>query len=128
VNSLPVVSATGSSICVNQTMNLSANGGVTYSWSGPNGFTSNLQNPSVTNAQTNMAGVYNVTVTNANSCVNTGMATVLINPEPTPIANSNSPICVNSILSLNGSGGVNYSWSGPNGFSSSAQNPTLVAT
>lgn len=128
VNSLPVVSTTGSSICVNQTMNLSANGGVTYSWSGPNGFTSNLQNPSVTNAQTNMAGVYNVTVTNANSCVNTGMATVLINPEPTPIANSNSPICVNSILSLNGSGGVNYSWSGPNGFSSSAQNPTLVAT
>lgn len=128
VNSIPVVGATGASVCVNQNVNLSANGGVSYSWTGPNGFSSTQQNPVIPNASVNMAGQYNVTVTDANSCTNTGIAVVVINPPPTPIAANNGPICVNNILSFTGTGGVTYTWNGPNGFVATISNPTLLAT
>ncbi len=128
VNSLPIVAATGSSICINQTINLSANGGVSYLWSGPNGFISNLQNPTIAAATAAMTGVYNVTVTAATSCKNTGSANVIVNPPPTPTLSTNSPVCINSTLSFFANGGVSYSWLGPNGFASGSQNPNLTAT
>ncbi|MFN5910910.1 MAG: beta strand repeat-containing protein, partial [Bacteroidota bacterium] len=40
-----------------------AGGGYTYSWTGPNGFTSGVQDPGSL-----IAGVYNVTITDANGC------------------------------------------------------------
>jgi hypothetical protein len=55
-------------------ISLNVTGGTTprtYSWTGPSGFTSTSQN--ITNL---LAGVYNVTVTDANSCTGTGTATV----------------------------------------------------
>lgn len=128
VNPLPSVNATGSSVCVNQTVNLTSGGGITYSWTGPNGFNSNQQNPSLPNATTNMAGQYNVTVTDINNCSNTGIALVAVNPPPVPIASVNSPICVNNNLNFSASGGVNYQWNGPNGFTASSSNPVLLAT
>lgn len=42
------------------------------------------------------------------------------------LANSNSPICVGEDLNLTASGGTNYSWTGPNGFTSTLQNPTII--
>ena len=45
-----------------------------------------------------------------------------------PMASSNSPICTGNILELKASGGTNYSWTGPNGFTSTAQNPTIINT
>ncbi|MCV9934331.1 hypothetical protein OIU80_18790, partial [Flavobacterium sp. LS1R47] len=55
------------SSCANSTINLSVNGtlpsGTTYSWTGPNGFTSAIQNPNITNAQAINAGTYEVTCT-----------------------------------------------------------------
>ena len=44
-----------------------------------------------------------------------------------PAAGSDSPICAGSTLHLTAStvSGATYAWSGPNGFSSSAQNPTI---
>jgi gliding motility-associated-like protein len=127
VNALPVVSAFGSTVCANQTANLSANGGSTYSWSGPGGFTSNQQNPSLLNSTSAMSGVYSVIVTDVNNCVNTAAANLVINPIPTPQASNNSPICMNQLLGLTASGGQTYMWNGPGGFSSSAQSPTFTA-
>jgi large repetitive protein len=49
-------------------------------------------------------------------------------PVPSPTANSNSPVCQGANLTLGASliSGASYSWSGPNGFSSSAfQNPII---
>lgn len=43
-----------------------------------------------------------------------------------PLASSNSPICSGSSLELNASGGTNYSWTGPNGFTSTDQNPIIT--
>ncbi|WP_295713791.1 PKD-like domain-containing protein [Mucilaginibacter sp.] len=57
--------------------------------------------------------------------------TVIINPKPdVPIANSNSPICVGSTIQLNTPpiNGASYMWTGPNGFSSTSQNPNIPAS
>jgi gliding motility-associated-like protein len=42
-----------------------------------------------------------------------------------PLASSNTPICIGKTLELKASGGTNYSWTGPNGFISTEQNPTI---
>jgi gliding motility-associated-like protein len=47
---------------------------------------------------------------------------------PAPVIGSNAPICVGLTLLLYGSDdkpGGSFSWAGPNGFSSSAQNPVI---
>src|SRR5207302_8308307 len=41
--------------------------GGTYSWTGPNAFTSSLQNPTIASATTAMSGTYSVTVA-VNGC------------------------------------------------------------
>lgn len=125
VNPLPVVTVTGDTVCLGFTINLTSNGGVTYSWSGPNNYSSNQQNPSITNAQTNMSGNYVVTVTDANGCASGNVATVLVNPSLVISAGSNSPVCQNGTLNLTSSSGVSWSWSGPGGFTSFSQNPSI---
>ncbi|HWY10863.1 MAG TPA: gliding motility-associated C-terminal domain-containing protein [Bacteroidia bacterium] len=127
VNPQPVVAAIGNTVCENFNANLSASGGVTYSWTGPGGFTSTSSNPTITNAQLNSSGQYVVLVTDANTCTNTAVATLIVNPAPVAQIVTNSPICINHILTLTGSGGVTYLWSGPNGFFSSVQTPTIMA-
>jgi hypothetical protein len=101
--------------------------GATYSWTGPNGFTSALQNPSIPSATTAATGTYSVTAT-VNGCVSAaGTTGVTVNSIPsTPIATNNGPLCVGGNLQL-GTGLVTgtYSWNGPNGFSSTVQNPTI---
>jgi len=56
------------SICEGDNVNLTANGGVSYQWSGPDGFTSNVQNPTILDAQEFQSGTYEVTVTNNSGC------------------------------------------------------------
>ena len=61
-------------ICSGNTLNLTASttstGVAIWSWTGPNGFVSESQNPSISNVVTASGGAYNVTVTIAN-CVST---------------------------------------------------------
>jgi hypothetical protein len=110
--------------CINPTSNLtgsSSTAGVSYSWSGPNGFTA-----AGVNAVANTPGAYVLTVVNnVNGCVSTTTAQVDQNVhQPTGVtASNNGPLSCNrpSVL-LTGSaatGGDNFSWTGPNGFMSS---------
>lgn len=61
-----VNAGSNSPVCKGNAINLTASasntggGTVTYSWTGPNGFTSSLQNPVIGNAQGAMSGVYTV--------------------------------------------------------------------
>lgn len=117
-------------LCAGATLNLSAAAasGI-YSWTGPNGFTSSQQNPSITNVTTANAGTYSVTVT-ANGCTSVAAATtVVVNPVPaTPTAGSNSPVCTGNTINLTSTTvtGATYSWTGPNAFTSTSQNPIIT--
>jgi gliding motility-associated-like protein len=126
VNILPIITPLNNpTVCLNTSINLASNGGTGYSWSGPLGYTSLVQNPTIANATALMAGQYTVVVTSALGCTNSAIATVAVLPLPVPAITSNTP-CVGSSLNLTGNGGAAYSWSGPNGFSSSVQNPTIT--
>ena len=129
VNSTPIPT-TGSNnpICAGNTLNLTASGGNSYSWSGPNSFASTLQNPSIANTTAAAAGTYTVTVTATGGCTATSQTIVTINPSPVPAAGNNSPICAGTALNLTASGGTGYSWSGPNSFTSMLQNPSITNT
>jgi gliding motility-associated-like protein len=43
-----------------------------------------------------------------------------------PNTSSNSPICIGNTLELKASGGTAYAWTGPNGFTSTDQNPIIT--
>jgi hypothetical protein len=118
-------------LCPGQTLQLTASAiaGATYSWTGPNGFTSSLQNPSLDTVSLSRAGLYSVTaVTTGCSISSAGSTNVTINTLPPPPAiTSNSPLCDGQALNLNASTitGASYEWTGPNGFSSTTQNPSI---
>src|SRR5450759_4815656 len=134
VNALPVATASNNGpLCVGSALNLTggAAGMTTYSWTGPSGFTSLLQNPSVSaNATLTMAGVYTLKVTNASGCTNTATKTVVVNALPVAKASNNGPVCSGSALNLTGGpvGMTTYSWTGPSGFTSNSQSPSVSAS
>ena len=128
INPLPNASATGGSACENMNVALSANGGATYAWTGPNGFSSTQQNPIISGVLGSNAGQYTVVVTSAAGCSSTAFTSLVVNPNPIAAATSNGPICVNTMLNLTATGGTSYSWTGPNGFTSSLQNPNFNAS
>ncbi|MRX48556.1 Ig-like domain-containing protein [Pedobacter puniceum] len=127
----PTGSSVSSQVCEGGTLSLTATTipNATYSWSGPNGFASNVQNPIIPNVSAAAAGTYTVVVTAPGSCGTPSSSTqVTINPKPaTPIATANGPICEGGSISLFASTipGASYSWTGPNGFTSSLQNPVI---
>lgn len=70
--------------CEGETIQLNGSGGVDYAWTGPNGFTSMLQNPTIPNSVEGMSGTYQLIVTDPN-CPEADTATtvVTVNPMPT---------------------------------------------
>jgi hypothetical protein len=75
---------------------------VNYSWTGPNAFTSAVQNPTIASAGPS-GGVYTVQVTDNNGCTASSSTTnVTITPAPTAtISGNNGPICLGSDASFN---------------------------
>ena len=100
----------------------------TYAWSGPDGYSSADQSPLVSGSSTlSMDGTYTLTVTDGNGCTQTASTVVEVNTLPTATANSNSPVCEGSPLTLTGgdNGMSTYAWSGPDGYSSTDQSPLV---
>jgi hypothetical protein len=67
INAKPTATTSSNSpVCIGDTIQLTGgpNGMVSYSWTGPDGWTSNLQNPSRNNASIAMAGTYYLSVFN----------------------------------------------------------------
>ena len=125
VNPNPVPSASNNGpYCAGATINLSSNGGSTYSWSGPNGFSSITQNPTINPSTSANSGIYTVTVT-SNNCTAVTTTSVNILANPIPNLNTNGPVCAGTSLSINCNNGVAWSWNGPNGFVTSTQNNVL---
>jgi hypothetical protein len=53
---------------VRDTIQLSASGGTNYSWTGPTGFISYEQNPSILNANASQSGQYICTISGTGGC------------------------------------------------------------
>jgi len=116
-------------ICADDTLKLfgTANGtGNSYSWTGPNSFTSNTQNPVLPVATAAMSGDYVLYAGNGN-CISRDTVTVVVKPRPANFgATSNAPICTGETLNFTASStspGVIYVWTGPNGFNSNSATP-----
>jgi len=128
VNPLPNVTITNTSpYCEGATIEINVSPSTfNYSWSGPNGFTSNSSNISIPNATISMSGIYSVTVTDDNGCSYSTPTNIVVNPIPTAVASNTGPYCegatIQLLLATNGS---NFAWAGPNSFTSSEQNPTI---
>jgi hypothetical protein len=92
VQGTPTAGNTGP-YCAGGTISLTAStiADATYSWTGPNGYTSTAQNPTIPNATTAMSGTYSVTatVTGVTSPAGTTIVTVegalALHPIPSPV-------------------------------------------
>lgn len=133
VNPIPITpTITGNTtLCAGQALSLTANpSGAIYAWTGPNSFTSSLQNPIINSVSVSSSGNYSVTRTVLGCTSPSGTISVLVNPIPSsPTLTSNSPICALQSLSLSASpGAASYNWTGPNSFISALQNPVITST
>ena len=81
---LPGIATNDGPYCVGETVTLfvTTQGGATYSWTGPNNFTSTSQNPTLPNCTLDMAGTYTC-VTTVNGQTTTGTTEVVIYAQPT---------------------------------------------
>lgn len=79
--------SSNSPVCVNSTISLSAPAATSYSWTGPNGFTSSAQNPTIPNATAAMAGIYSCVVSGTGACDGTYSVTVKVEDKTPPIPN-----------------------------------------
>lgn len=73
------VFANNGPLCQGETLQLTSSGGSSYSWTGPNGFSSTLQNPSINNISVADGGNYKVQINSSNCTLTTN---VDINPLP----------------------------------------------
>ena len=96
-------------ICIGDTAQLNASGGVSFSWTPANTLTDDtIFNPQAFPTDTTD---YIVTITDANACIGSDTVKVIVNPLPTVDAGANIAICIGDSISLSASGGDVYTWS-----------------
>ena len=127
----PVVASSGGVVCAGSPLALFASpaiSGATYAWTGPNGFTSALQNPVIAASTPAATGTYTVVRTFAGQNSTSSTPGIVLPSPQVPVAGSSGPVCAGGTLALTAASlsGATYAWTGPNGFFSSLQNPTLV--
>ena len=148
ISTLPATTASGTTpACVNNPISLDDNAPHkidAYSWNGPGGsgfggfgFTSTSKNPvnngfSGSGATKADSGIYYVT-TSHNGCPDlTASVNIVVNDltPPIPLVSTGATNCAGSSIYLYGNPdtiatGITYSWIGPAGFTSTAQNPVI---
>ncbi|MFL2585924.1 MAG: lectin-like domain-containing protein [Parvicellaceae bacterium] len=110
IDVLPAITISNdTAICIGDTINISANGGVNYEWLNLD-FINNttISNP---NIWPNASSTYPVKVTGGNNCFDTAEINITVNPLPTIFAGNEQNICFGDSTFLIASGSANsYSW------------------
>jgi hypothetical protein len=127
----PVITAIGGKItCANTSVTLissSSISSVTYKWEGPNGFSSLLKTPIVSDS-----GLYRLTVTNpANDCSSKDSVKISQDKNLPDVTASvpDSLTCARSLINITANSSiprVNFIWTGPSHFYSTERNPFVV--
>jgi hypothetical protein len=127
---LPIEVSGALAVCEGASVTLTASSlpGASYQWSGPNNFSSSLQNPTITSAALQNRGVYTVTAI-LNGCTSNA-ATVELEVQPLPVVNiacRSRFVCAGDsiLLRANFIPGARYQWTGPANFNSAEQNPII---
>ncbi|HTB07069.1 MAG TPA: gliding motility-associated C-terminal domain-containing protein [Bacteroidia bacterium] len=120
--------ATGDSICIKDSAQLTASGGKTYTWLPVTG----LNCTSCPNPKASPASTTTYTVTGIDSLGCTGTSTVVVTVVPLPtitVSPVKDSICPKGFAILTASGGVTYKWN-PGGFTSTtvSVSPTVKTT
>ena len=127
VGSALINAGNDTTMCVGDSVQLNATGGVSYSWSPTIGLT----NPNIANpiAFPNTTTTYVVTVTDSLSCTGVDSVTVTVVNPPVITINNDTTICDGDCIQLNATGGTSYSWTPTTGLSNpNIANPTACPT
>lgn len=114
--------------CINDTLQLAAvDGAASYQWSGPFGFNSTQQNPSIYPTNQFGAGNYTLTVSSANGCTATATQNITLS-SVNATAENNSPTCAPNAVQLHAAGGVSYVWANAATWVANEPDPILSNT
>jgi CHU_C Type IX secretion signal domain len=104
--------------CQGQSLDLTANSGTNFSWTGPNGFVSSVQSPVILSPTT---GTYYTTITDVNGCSQTQLLTVQTLNVPPSVSLPDTTVQLGATVNLQVAAGfAQYKWS--SGTSTTATN------
>lgn len=122
VNQPPLISLTANtSVCIGDSVQLSAGGGNTYQWFPAVGLSN--QSTASPKASPSQTTTYKVLVYSAPNCVDSAFATVVVKPKPAIVVTPSSILCKGDTMQLNATGGNTYQWFPATGLS----NPLLAS-
>ena len=109
-----------SPICAGSTLHLTAStvSGATYAWTGPNEFTSSVQDPTIAGATTAVTGTYSVTATVGGCTSTAGTTSVTVNGATTSAISGSTAVAANQLGKISFvtlTSGSSYAWTVPSG-------------
>ncbi len=112
--------------CNQSHVSLTASGGLNYAWTGPNGFASASQSPSLPNISYNQAGPYVVKATNADGCSDSDTVNIQVLQNVVIVMPAPQAVCEGFPITLTASGGSGIRWTPATGLSNdTVYNPTV---
>ncbi len=122
VSALPAVSVSGpSSVCIGSSISLGTVGAATYTWNTGSNANSISVSPTVTTT-------YTLSGTSANTCSNTAVRSITVNPLPVVAVSGPTLICKGNTATLTASGANSYTWNTSSNSATVSVSPVLTTT
>ncbi|MFK7980885.1 MAG: gliding motility-associated C-terminal domain-containing protein, partial [Saprospiraceae bacterium] len=126
--SLSTTVSSNSPICQQGTLRLFTSGqsDYEYQWTGPNGFTSEEQNPVLPNIDFDPGNyTFEVAIISPNGCSGRGVTEVTITEGAIIEISDDLTLCTGATITINATGGTDYFWQGPANFVSLSESVVI---